>query len=169
MGRHREKLTSFELALREARIANFNLVRVSSVLPPGCRVVPRPRGLEELAPGQIVHAVVSEAASNEPHRLMAASVGLAIPADTSQYGYLSEHHAYGQSAEQAGDYVEDLAAEMLATILGVPFDADSSWDERREQWKISGEIVKTRNTTQSAVGDRDRRWTTAVAAAIFVP
>lgn len=168
VGRHREKLTSFELALRDARIAQYNLVQVSSVFPPGCRVVGHEKGLARLTPGQIVFAVMSDVASNEPHRLMAASIGLAIPADTGQYGYLSEHHAYGQTADQAGDYAEDLAAEMLATILGVPFDADSSWDERREQWKISGEIVKTRNITQSAVGDRDGRWTTVIAAAIFV-
>lgn len=168
VGRHREKLTSFELALRDAHIAQYNLVQVSSVFPPGCRVIGRDRGLAQLTPGQIVYSVMSEAASNEPHRLMAASIGLAIPADAKHYGYLSEHHSFGQTADQAGDYAEDLAAEMLATILGVPFDADSSWDERREQWKISDKIVKTRNITQSAVGDRDGRWTTALAAAIFV-
>ena len=35
-GVHREKLTSFEMALRKAGIAYHNLVRVSSIFPPGC-------------------------------------------------------------------------------------------------------------------------------------
>ncbi|MFQ5742523.1 MAG: pyruvoyl-dependent arginine decarboxylase [Acidobacteriota bacterium] len=169
VGRDRERLTAFELALRNARIARYNLVRVSSVFPPNCRLIGREKGLAQLMPGQIVHAVISEAASDEPHRLMAASIGLAIPAERSHYGYLSEHHSYGQTDEQAGDYAEDLAAQMLATILGVPFDPDSSWDARKEQWKISSEIVKTQNITQSAIGDREGRWTTVIAAAIFVP
>lgn len=169
VGRHREKLSSFELALRDARIAEYNLVRVSSIFPPHCKVVQRGQGLKRLSAGQITHAVISEGATNEPHRLIAASVGLAIPADRSHYGYLSEHHSYGQTEKQAGDYAEDLAAEMLATILGLDFDAEEAWDARKEHWKLQSEIVETRNVTQSAVGDRRGRWTTVLAAAILLP
>jgi len=169
VGRHREKLSSFERALRAAGIAHFNLVRVSSIFPPGCRQVPREKGVAMLKPGQILHVVMSESASNEPNRLMAASVGVAIPRDTAQFGYLSEHHAFGQTAEKAGDYAEDLAAEMLATVLGVEFEADRSWDEQREIWRISGKIVRTHNVTQTAIGNKDRLWTTVVAAACLIP
>ena len=111
---------------------------------------------------------MSQSESNEPRRLMAASVGIAIPKDKNQYGYLSEHHSFGENDETAGDYAEDLAAEMLATVLGVEFDPDKSWDEKREQWKISGKIVRTRNITQTALGDKNNQWTTVVAAAILV-
>jgi arginine decarboxylase len=107
-------------------------------------------------------------ATNEPHRLMAASVGLAIPGDRNQYGYLSEHKSFGQTDEKAGDYAEDLAATMLATILGVEFDPNVSYDERKDIWRLSDKIVTTRNITQSAIGDRDGLWTTVVAAAVFV-
>lgn len=169
VGRHREKLQSFEMALRHARIAQFNLVRVSSIFPPACRVIARNEGVLRLHPGQVVHCVLSDVATNEPHRLIAASVGLSVPKNSEYHGYLSEHHAFGQNEKQAGDYAEDLAAEMLATILGVPFDPEKSWNERKGQWTISGEIVKTMNTTQSAVGDRHGLWTTVLAGAIFVP
>ncbi|MBI4126176.1 MAG: arginine decarboxylase, pyruvoyl-dependent [Deltaproteobacteria bacterium] len=169
VGRHREKLQSFELALRQARIAPFNLVRVSSILPPNCKIIPRNRGLLQLHHGQIVHCVLYDCATDEPHRLIAASVGIAIPRDPNQHGYLSEHHSFGQTERQAGDYAEDLAAEMLATVLGVPFDADKAWNDRRGSWTISGDIVKTMNTTQSAVGHKNGLWTTVVAGAIFVP
>jgi arginine decarboxylase len=168
VGKHREKLTSFELALRDARIAEFNLVRVSSIFPPGCRVISIQDGLRRLSPGQIVYAVMYDNATDEPHRLVAASVGLAIPADRNLYGYLSEHKSFGQTDERAGDYAEDLAATMLATILGVEFDPNVSYDERKDIWRLSDKIVTTRNITQSAIGDRDGLWTSVVAAAVFV-
>ena len=169
VGVHEAKLNSFELALRKAGIAEYNLVRVSSILPPGCRIIGREAGLKELSAGQIVFAVLSENATNEPHRLVAASVGVAIPKDRKRYGYLSEHHSFGQTERQAGDYAEDMAAEMLATSLGLEFDADSSWDEREESWKISGLIVRTRHITQSGVGDRGGRWKTVLAGAVLLP
>lgn len=169
VGTHREKLTSFELALRDARIACYNLVRVSSIFPPRCKEVSIDQGLKELMPGQIVHVVISECATAEPNRLVAASVGVAIPKDRDQFGYLSEHHAYGQTAKAAADYAEDLAAEMLATILGVEFNPNSSWDEKREQWKIADVIYKTKEVTQTAVGHKDGLWTTVIAAAVLLP
>jgi len=168
VGVHREKLSSFEMALRSSKIAQFNLVRVSSIFPPGCKVVNREEGLKELKAGQITHVVMSEASSNEPRRLMAASIGIAIPRDREAFGYLSEHHSFGQTNQKAGDYAEDLAADMLATILGVEFDPERSWDEKREIWKISGKIVRSMNITQSALGNKGGLWTTVLAAAVLV-
>lgn len=169
VGRHREKLSSFEMALRNCGIAQFNLVRVSSIYPPGCKIVRMDKGLAEMKAGQIVHVVMSEVATNEPRRLMASAVGVAIPRDAHQFGYLSEHHSYGQTQKKAGDYAEDLAAEMLATVMGVKFDMNKSWDENREIWRISGKIVRTMNVTQTALGDKDGLWTTVLAAAVLIP
>jgi arginine decarboxylase len=168
-GKHREKLTSFEMALRDAHIAEFNLVRVSSIFPPRCKLISLSEGLKRLSPGEIVCCVMSENATNEPHRLIAASIGIAIPKDKNHHGYLSEHHSFGQKDDAAGDYAEDLAASMLATILGVEFDPDSSYDEKRAVWRISGEIVTTRHITQSAVGDKNGLWTTVIAGAVLLP
>jgi arginine decarboxylase len=167
VGKHREKLTSFEMALRSAGIAQFNLVRVSSILPPNCKVISGQEGLKLLSPGEVVYCVMSDNATNEPHRLVAAGVGVAIPKDRSMYGYLSEHHSFGETEQKAGDYAEDLAASMLATILGIEFDTNTSYDERKEIWRMSNRIVTTRNATQSAVGDKDGLWTSVVAGAIF--
>ncbi len=167
VGRHREKLSSFEMALRAAGIAQYNLVRVSSIFPPHCKLISAKEGMKLLRPGQILHVVMSENATNEPHRMVAASVGVAIPRDRSQYGYLAEHHSFGQTDKQAGDYAEDLAASMLATVLGIDFDPNTSYDERKDVWRLSGKIVQTREITQSAIGDRDGLWTSVVAAAVF--
>jgi arginine decarboxylase len=168
IGVHKHKLNSFELALRSAEIEKYNLVTVSSIYPPGCAIISKQKGVEILRPGQIVYAVMSQNSSNEPGRLMAASIGCAVPMDTAQYGYLSEHHSFGQNEKEAGEYAEDLAAEMLASTLGIPFDVDATYDEKKEIFKIDGRIVKTRHVVQSAVCDRKGLWTTVVAAAILV-
>ncbi len=168
VGKHRKKLISFELALRSADIAACNLVRVSSIFPPGCRILPRAAGVRKLKPGQVAFVVMSEAATREPHRLVAATIGVAIPRDRRLFGYLSEHHSFGENEETAGDYAEDLAAEMLATTLGLEFDPDKSWDEKKEVYRLSNRIVRTQNVTQTAVGDKQGLWTTVVAAAVIV-
>jgi arginine decarboxylase len=168
VGKHKERLTSFELALRDAGIASQNLVRVSSIFPPNCKLISRTQGLKYLHHGEVVFTVVAENSTREPHRLMASSIGVAIPADRNTYGYLSEHHSFGETEDQAGDYAEELAAEMLATTLDVEFDPDRSWDEKKEIYRISNKIVRTANVTQSAIGDKRGLWTTVLAAAVLI-
>lgn len=167
-GRDRARLASFEAALRDAGIARYNLVAVSSIFPPGCRLVSRTQGEKYLRPGQIVYCVMARTDTNESHRLVAASIGVAIPRDTRHHGYLSEHHCFGMTEKQAGDYAEDLAAQMLASTLGVPFEADKDYDERKEQYRLGGQIVMTREITQSAEGDKNGLWTTVLTAAVLI-
>ena len=168
VGTHKERLASFELALRDAGIASCNLVYVSSILPPNCTVLSKNEGLALLRPGQILFCVMSRIYTNEPNRLIAASVGMAMPNDRTLYGYLSEHKSYGQTQERAGDYAEDLAASMLASTYGVPFDVDNAWDIKQEIWNISGKRVITRSICQSVEGNKEGLWTTAIAAAIMI-
>jgi len=163
------KLVSFEMALRDAGIAHLNLVRVSSIFPPRCKIIKPVVGMEDLRAGAIQFVVLSENATNEPGRQIAASIGLAIPEDRNVHGYISEHHSYGETEKKAGDFAEDLAAQMLATTLGLEFDPDKSWDERKEIWKISRKIVRTINVTETARGDKDGKWTTVVACAVQLP
>ena len=166
VGRHRERLTSFELALRDAGIASFNLVSVSSIFPPNCKLVTSARGLGKLEHGEIVYCVLARSETDENNRLVAASLGVAIPKDPNRYGYLSEHHSYGENSKQVSEYAEDLAASMLASTLGIEIDLDRAWDERKEEWKIAGHIVRTTHITQTATGKRNQ-WTSVVAAAVF--
>lgn len=169
VGVSKEKLSSFELALRDAGIEKFNLVSVSSIFPPGCQKVPKEKGLPYLKPGEIVFCVMARNETNEPNRLVASSIGCALPGDDNQYGYLSEHHSFGEREDKVSDYAEDLAATMLATTLGIQFDSNDAWDEREKVYKMSGKIVHTSNITQTAEGNKDGLWTTVVAAAIFAP
>lgn len=167
-GFHKEKLASFELALRAAGIAEQNLVYVSSIFPPNCKLISRQTGQAKLLPGQICFCVMARNDTNEPNRLISSSIGLAMPSDKNLHGYLSEHEGYGQNARISGDYAEDLAAEMLATTLGIDFDLDQSWDDKKQFFRMSGKIVRTNNITQTAVGPKDGRWVTTVAAAVMI-
>ena len=168
VGVHRDKLTSFEVALRSAGIEKFNLVYVSSILPPNCDIITRAEGVKLLLPGQITFCVMARNETNEPNRLASAAIGIAMPTDRSNYGYLSEHHAFGMTGEVAGDYAEDLAATMLATTLGIPFDPNEAWDHRKKVYRASGNIIRTSHICQSSEGNKDGLWTTVIAASVFI-
>ncbi len=168
VGVHKDKLASFELALRKAGIEKCNLVSVSSIFPTNCELISTNKGLELLKAGEITFVVISRGETNEPNRLISSAIGLALPKGNTGYGYLSEHHSFGEKAEKAGDYAEDLAATMLATTLGIDFDSNTAWDERKQIYKASGKIFKTRNIVQSAEGDKNGLWTTVVTAAVFI-
>lgn len=168
LGIHKHKLASFEDALRNAGIAPYNLVHVSSILPPRCEIIEAEEGLKYFKHGQIVFCVMSRIDTCEPSRLIAAAVGLAVPNKKNRYGYISEHHSYGQTAEEAGEYAEDLAATMLATTLGIDFDPDEAWNARKDIYEASGQIIRTQAVSVAAEGDERGLWTTALASVIFV-
>jgi len=168
VGVHKDKLASFELALRNAGIEKCNLVYVSSILPPHCEVISKEEGLKLLSPGGITYCVMARSESNEPNRLLCSAIGIAVPRDNHHYGYLSEHHSYGETSKKAGDYAEDLAATMLATTLGIEFDPNTAWKEREQIYKSSGHIFKTTNICQSTQCDKNGSWTTVLAAAVFI-
>jgi arginine decarboxylase len=166
VGVHKDKLGSFELALRKAGIEKCNLVTVSSILPPHCKIISANEGLKYLRPGAITFVVLARNDTSEPNRLISSAIGLAVP--DQGYGYLSEHHSFGETAKKAGEYAEDMAATMLATTLGIDFEPDTAWEEREQAYKASGKIFRTSNIVQSAEGDKDGKWTTAIAAAVFI-
>ena len=169
IGVHEDKLTSFEYALRDAGIAGTNIVLISSIFPPKAKLITKKEGLKKIKPGQILFTIYSRNQTNEPHRMISSSAGLALPKDRSRYGYLSEYDAFGQNEKQAGDYAEDIAAQMLASSLGITFDIDKSLDEKRQQWSISGKIYKSQNITMTAKGDKSGKWTTVFSAACLIP
>jgi arginine decarboxylase len=167
VGRNRYKLKSFEEALRKAGVAQQNLVTVSSILPSGCKIISKEKGLAQLEPGQISFCVMARSDTNEHGRLVASSVGVAVPKDKKKWGYLSEVHGHGLNQTEAADTAEDLAADMLGTTLGLEVDPDRAWSEKEQVYKQSGLIIRTSNITQAARGQKDL-WTTTVALAMFL-
>jgi arginine decarboxylase len=165
---HRERLTAFEYALREADIEQQNLVAVSSILPPHCELIPRSVGTAALSPGEITFCVMARAETNEPGRCIMAGIGIARPKDSAHYGYISEHHGFGMTEAETSEYVEDLAATMLASTLGVEFNPDAAWDERKRVYEMSSLIVDTHSIAAAARGAPRGDWTCVVAAAVFL-
>ncbi|UCF12338.1 MAG: arginine decarboxylase, pyruvoyl-dependent [Thermoplasmatales archaeon] len=168
VGRHKHELQAFELALRDAGIEKCNIVSVSSIIPPNCKIFSREKGMDLLKPGQIIYCVISRNSTNEPNRLIGAAIGAATPREKDSYGYISEHHSYGEINKKLGDHAEDLAATMLAMTLGLDFDPDKAWDERKQEYKMSGRFVRTQSVAQTARGDKNGLWTTVIAAAVFL-
>lgn len=168
IGRHRQRLSAFEHALRDADIEQQNLVTVSSILPPHCELITRAAGISALSPGEITFCVLARAETNEPGRWIAAGIGLARPKDIAHYGYISEHHAFGMTETETGDYVEDLAATMLASTLGIEFNPDAAWNERKRVYEMSDLIVDTQSIAAAAQGASQGDWTCVVATAVFL-
>lgn len=168
VGVHRDRLTSFEFALRDADIEQQNLVSVSSIMPPGCQLIERDTGVPVLRPGEITFCVLARAETNEPGRHVSSSIGLARPADPSMYGYIAEHHGYGMTETQSGDYAEDLAATMLASTLGIDFDPNAAWDERKQTYQHSHLIMNSMSITAAAEGNAQGLWTCVITAAVFL-
>jgi arginine decarboxylase len=167
IGVHRHRLTAFEFALREADIEQQNLATVSSILPPRCELIPRDVGVRGLSAGEITFCVLARAEADEPGRLIHASIGLARPADADMYGYISEHHGFGMTGQESGDYAEDLAATMLASTLGIDFDPDAAWNERKKVYEHTHLIIDSLSITAATQAQSGGRWTCAVAAAVF--
>jgi arginine decarboxylase len=168
VGVHRQQLAAFEYALRDADIEQQNLVTVSSILPPQCDLIPRQVGVAALSPGEITFCVMARSETNEAGRLIASGIGLARPKHAGHYGYISEHHGYGMSEAEIGEYVEDLAASMLASTLGIEFNPDAAWDERKRVYEMSNLIVDSQSIASAAVGAPRGEWTCVVAAAVFL-
>jgi arginine decarboxylase len=168
VGYHRNKLQSFELALRDAGIEKCNLVYVSSIFPPECKIIPKDEGIEKLIPGQITFVVLAREKTNEPNRVITAAIGLARPKDKHQYGYISEHHGFGETAKQSADFAEDLAATMLASTLGIEMDPNAAWDERKNAYKVGQRLFVSRSISQAAKGHKEGLWTTVIAGAIML-
>jgi len=157
-GHHNSKLGAFEQALRNAGIESFNLVNVSSILPPHCIEINKEEGFKQLRPGQIIYAVLSRVDSNKLNQMISASIGIAKPSDKDQYGYLSEHHMYDAKPEEVENYTEGLAAEMLATTLGIDFNPEADYDEKRKAFKMGGKIVETKHISLDATCKKLKEW-----------
>jgi arginine decarboxylase len=168
VGIHRHRLSAFEYALRDADIEQQNLVSVSSILPANCELITRQAGIAKLSPGEITFCVMARAETDEAGRHISAGIGLARPKDPAHYGYISEHHCFGMTESETADYVEDLAATMLASTLGIEFNSDAAWDERKRAYDMSDLIVHGLSITAATEGAPGGDWTCVIAAAVFL-
>ncbi len=166
VGRGESQLRSFEEALRDAGIASFNLVNVSSIFPPNAEIVTREEGLSLLSPGQILFVVLARNSDSELNRMISSAIGYALPTDRTMWGYLSEHHSFGQTEKAAGYFAEKLAAEMLASTMGLIDELN--WDEEKGEYVLEDRILTTKHIASTGIVMKTGEWTTTVAAAVLI-
>lgn len=107
-------LTAFDGALLDAGVANVNLVKVSSILPPHARPLDR----LTLPPGALVPIAYGRLVAAEPGRRIAAAVAVGRGAD-DQFGMIMEHTAYG-SADEVADTIRRMVEESFRMRGGRP-------------------------------------------------
>ncbi len=103
-------LNAFDNALLAAGIGNINLVRISSILPPGVELVPLPR----IKPGAIVPTAFAAQTSEVPGEVIASAVGWARPEDSSKNGVIMEFHDKATREE-----AERMITQMLEEAFRV--------------------------------------------------
>lgn len=167
-GYHRFKAFSFKKALKDAEIEKFNLLKVSSILPPHCIEIDKKKGLQELKTGKIVYSVLSRISSNKYNHRVSSSIGVAKPIDKEKCGYLSEYHSVGMTPKKVGKIAENLAIEMLTTSSRTSIDLEVNHNFNKGDYRWKKEIRESKNITESTFVRKEGLWLTTIAAALFI-
>ncbi|HEX2606072.1 MAG TPA: pyruvoyl-dependent arginine decarboxylase [Flavisolibacter sp.] len=169
-GIHQKELRAFETALREAGIHTCNLVKVSSIIPPGCKRISKEEGMRLLQPGAITFAVLAQSATNEPGQLVGAGIGLAQPTDDTVHGYLTEvEETIGRTDADIRQDAEEMAIENLISEWGHEnFDAESVQETGKKKYRLFRKELSVDSIAQTAKGADKNQYTVVVAAAVFI-
>ncbi len=108
-GEGKSELTAFDAALLAAGLGNYNLVKMSSIMPPGARVSDRLR--EEVPPGSLLPVAYGFFTSDRPGEVISAAVAAGLTGTT--YGVIMEHKG-PWPREKIEREVTDMVREALA-------------------------------------------------------
>jgi arginine decarboxylase len=169
IGIHEKQLRSREQALRDAGIEVCNLIKISSVVAPGCKRISREEGLKALYPGMMTFAVQALSATNEPDQIVTAGLGLAQPVDDNYHGYITEvEEMMGIEAADVEQDVVEMAVENLISSWGIKTDGDDVIRKGKKHYEFDGRKVEVDSLVASAKGHEDRLWTTVFVAAVYL-
>ena len=171
VGAHEQQRVAMHHALRDAGVSDCNLVKVSSVIPPGCRIISRREGAKLLRPGNIVFAVIAMSETKEPHQRATVALGWATPDQDGVPGYIAEieeEQAKGKTAKSAGDEVGQMALTLVAERLQTRIDSKSLWARSKRVHRIGGTTVHCGCITSTIIGDEKERYLSAVALALYL-
>lgn len=153
-GIYTDRLQAFDNALKSAGPLVHNLVGVSSILPAGCEIINKKKGLKMLTPGQITFCVIARSDSNTKGASPVAAIGMARFKNKNHYGFISEHHHENQNSLEAGAYAERLAREMFFRKLELQHDKQTE--------------VETLHVVEGGTVGNDGKWVSVVALCVFV-
>lgn len=169
-GIHKKELRAFENALRDAGVQMCNLVKVSSIIAPGCEMISREEGIKLLKPGEMTFAVIAQSRTNEPGQTIGAAIGMAQPKDETIHGYLTEvEEAVGRTEKDLFKDAVEMAIENLVTEWGhTNFDGESVYKQGKKNYELYGKDVAVDGIALTAEGAEDNQYTVVFVAAVFI-
>jgi arginine decarboxylase len=175
ISRHKTARVAIQEAMGKAGVADMNLVKTSSVIPPGCEIITRQRGLRLLREGAIVHAVIAQGQTSEPHQRVTAALCWAQPENPLLPGYITEieeQETMGKSPTTATDEAGAALMTIVGNKLGASVDAEALWEKRGRgrALRIGGQNFRVGSTSATTIGAEgsEPQHSVALALAIFV-
>ena len=107
-------LTAFDGALLKARVGNTNLLRVSSILPPGCQFEPD----LEIPPGSLLPIAYGSITSSDHGDIISAAVGVGIK--QGSFGVIMEFS--GKCSKKEAEAKVTRMVEEAFRIRGIELD-----------------------------------------------
>lgn len=104
----KQDLVAFDKALISAGISNYNLLRVSSILPIGCQQAE----VVDKKEGSALLVAYGTYTSNIPGETIASAIGIGIPEDANQVGVIMEL-AGVYTAEEATKQVHQMVCDAM--------------------------------------------------------
>lgn len=112
VGRSDNYLPSFDKALLEAGVGNYNLVRLSSILPAKCKRVE----YIDLPEGSLLPTAYATETSDVCGETVTSVIGVGIPKDENSVGVIMEYSCKGFSARK------NIAMHVLEHMIKEAFD-----------------------------------------------
>lgn len=100
-------LNAFDLALKEAGISDYNLLKVSSIIPAGAR-----EAIPDLPKGSLLAVAFGFLTSEEEGRFISAAVALGLPKERGGVGVIMEFAGY-RGLEEAEQIAQGMARDAL--------------------------------------------------------
>lgn len=108
MGEAEKKLLSFDNALIHAGISNYNLLKVSSILPVNCKQAKH----IDIREGSALLTAYGTFSSNKQGETIASAVGVGIPKQSGNIGVIMEY-----AGVCSKEYAEKLVCEMVKEAM----------------------------------------------------
>lgn len=158
-------LLSLEAALQEAKISPYNLVKVSSIIPPNCQEISKEEGLNQLHKGEIIYTVLSENRTKKHNQKISCALGIARPKEKSLQGYICEHHDKNSTRIETGKFAEKCAISMLGNVAGLNIQ---NIDTVKKKPEIQNIISDSKNVSIEANLTTNAKYLTVIAAVVFI-
>lgn len=109
-----KRLPSFDKALLDAGVGNYNLVRLSSILPAKCKEVPVNVLKYLVKEGSLLPVAYSTISSSQYGQMLVSTIGVGIPKDDENVGVIMEFSALDMTEEKALEILREMISEAFS-------------------------------------------------------